>query len=178
MISFFNRIGNSWVAKGIFFLLGLSMMAFWGLGGLSNTSTSDGTAIQVGKNKIPLREVSRVFDQERNKMAKISGGYMTPKRAIQAGLLDQVIQQLITQELNVQIQEKIGLIASDEAVRGYIEQNPVFKDSLGKFDANLFYAYLSQLNISQAELAHRLRSELATQHLVRTIKNAVPNDPK
>lgn len=178
MISFFNRLGNSWIAKGIFFLLGLSMMAFWGLGGISITGGSDGTALKVGKNKVSLQEVSRTFDTERNKMAKISGGYMTPKRAIQAGLLDQVVQQLATRELNDQIQDELGLVASDDAVRRYIEQNPVFKDSLGKFDANLFYGYLTAMNMSQAEFAHQMRSELATQHLIRTLERIVPRDSK
>ena len=178
MISFFNRIGNTWVAKGIFFLLGLSMMAFWGLGGISNTSTSDGTALQVGGNKVSLQELSHTFDIERNKMAKISGGYMTPKKAIQAGLLDQVVQQLVARELKAQIQEELGLAASDSAVRRYIEHNPVFKGSLGKFDTGLFYAYLSGMNMSQAEFAHQMRAELANQHLIRTLERAVPRDPK
>ena len=166
------------MAHGIFFLLGLSMMAFWGLGGISNTSSTDGTALKVGGNKISLQEVGHTFDVERNKMSKISGGYMTPKRAIQAGLLDQVVQQLVARELNTQIQEELGLVASDEAVRRYIEQNPVFKDSLGKFDANLFYGYLSAMNQSQAEFAHQMRSELANQHLIRTLERAVPRDSK
>ena len=178
MISFFNKMGNSWIAKGIFFLLGVSMLAFWGIGGLTNTSTSDGTAITVAGNQISLQEVSQTFDQERNKMAKISGGYMTPKRAIQAGLLDQVVQQLVDRELNLLVQEEIGLFASDDAVRKYIERNPVFYDNLGKFDANLFYAYLSGMNMSQAEFAHQLRSELARQHLTRTLERSVPRDPK
>lgn len=177
MISFFNRLGESWVAKGIFFLLGLSMMIFWGLGGISNTSSSDGMAFQVGDRQVSLLEVSHTFDQERNKMAKISGGYMTPKRALQAGLLDQVVQQLVARELNAQIQEEIGLTASDDAVRRYIETNPVFADNLGKFDAQLFYAYLSQLNLTQTELAHQMRSELAHQHLTRTLVHAAPRDP-
>ncbi|MGN0919720.1 MAG: peptidylprolyl isomerase [Alphaproteobacteria bacterium] len=178
MISFFNKLGNSWIAKGIFLLLVVSMMAFWGLGGLSNTSTFDGTAMTVGTRKISVQEVSRTFDQERNKMARISGGYMTPKRAIQAGLLDQVVRQLASRELNTQIQEEVGLAASDNSVRGYIEQNPVFKDSLGKFDANLFYTYLSGLNMSQAEFAHQMRSELANQHLARSVAAAVPKNQK
>ena len=178
MISFFNKLGNSWISKGIFFLLGLSMMAFWGLGGISNTSSSDGIALKVGGRKVSLQEVSHTFDQERNKMARISGGYITPKRAIQAGLLDQVVQQLIVRELSTQIQEEIGLAASDEAVRRYIEQNPIFKDSLGKFDANLFYAYLSGLNMSQAEFAHQMRAELANQHLARSVATAVPNNKR
>ena len=176
MISFFNRLGNSWIAKGIFFLLGLSMMVFWGLGGISNTATSDGTALKVGSNKVSMQELSKTFDMERNKMAKISGGYMTPKRAIRAGLLDQVVQQLVLRELNAQIQDDIGLIASDNSVRRYIEQNPVFKNSLEKFDANLFYAYLSGMNMSQAEFAHQMRAELANQHLVRSVMVATPRN--
>ncbi len=176
MISFFNKLGNSWIAKGIFFLLGLSMMAFWGLGGISNTSTSDGTVIKVGSNKVSMQDLSRAFDTERNKMAKISGGYMTPKRAIQAGLLDQVVQQLALRELNNQIQDELGLMASDEAVRRYIEQNPVFKDSLGKFDANLFYGYLTGMNMTQAEFAHQMRMELANQHLARSVMVATPRN--
>ena len=177
MISFFNKLGESWIAKGIFFLLGLSMMIFWGLGGISNTSSSDSTAFQVGDRQVSLLEVSHTFDQERDKMAKISGGYMTPKRALQAGLLNQVVQQLVARELNAQIQEEIGLTASDDAVRRYIENNPVFADNLGKFDAQLFYAYLSQLNLTQAELAHQMRAELAHQHLTRTLAHATPRDP-
>ena len=176
MISFFNKLGNSWIAKGIFFLLGLSMMAFWGLGGISNTSNSDGTAIKVGSNKVSMQDLSRAFDTERNKMAKILGRYMTPKRAIQAGLLDQVVQQLALRELNAQIQDEVGLIASDEAVRRYIEQNPVFKDSLGKFDANLFYGYLTGMNMTQAEFAHQMRMELANQHLARSVMVATPRN--
>ena len=178
MISFFNKMGNSWVAKGIFFLLGLSMMAFWGLGGLSSTAGSDNTALSVGGNAVSIQELSHTFEQERNKMARITGGYMSPKQAIQAGLLDQVVQQLTLRELDSKIQEKIGLIASDNAVRHYIEKNPVFSDSLGKFDANLFYSYLSGMNMSQAEFAQQMRSELANQHLRRTVAASVPKNSK
>ena len=177
MISFLNKLGNSWFAKLIFALLGISMLAFWGLGGLSNLGQSDTTALTVGNRAVSMQELGRSFDRERNKMAKISGGYMTPKNAIRAGLLDQVVQQLTLRELNAQIREELGLTASDAAVRAYIEKNPVFANQVGKFDANLFYAYLSQLNLSQAELARQMRAELANQHLMRTLLRIVPRDP-
>ncbi|MBR6232049.1 MAG: SurA N-terminal domain-containing protein [Alphaproteobacteria bacterium] len=178
MISFFNRIGNSWIAKGIFFLLGASMMVFWGLGGISNTAGSDNTALSVAGNEVSMQELGHTFDQERNKMTRITGAYISPKQAIQAGLLDQVVQQLTLRELNAKIQDRIGLSASDNAVRNYIEKNPVFADNLGKFDANLFYSYLSGMNMSQAEFAHQMRAELANQHLLRTISAAVPKNQK
>ena len=178
MISFFNKMGNSWVAKGIFFLLGASMMVFWGLGGISNTAGSDNTALSVGGNSVSMQELGHTFDQERNKMTRITGAYISPKQAIQAGLLDQVVQQLTLRELNSKIQDRIGLAASDNAVRNYIEKNPVFADNLGKFDANLFYSYLSGMNMSQAEFARQMRSELANQHLLRAVSASVPKNPK
>ena len=177
MISFFNQLGNSWFAKTIFFLLGISMLAFWGLGGISNTTQSDLTALTVGDEDVPIQVLGRTFDQEREKMSQISGGYITPKRALEAGLLEQVVQQLAIKQLNLKIQQEMGLAASDEAVRRYIEKNPVFLDQLGKFDVNLFTAYLSGMKMSQAEFAHQMRSELANQHLTRTLVRVVPRDP-
>ncbi len=174
MISFFNKIGNTWIAKAIFAVLGISMMAFWGIGGIGNTSGSDTTAIQVGKRKISMNELNKVFDTERAKISQIAGQYISPKQALQMGLLEQSIQKTLTDAINEAIQDDLGLTASDAAVRKYVERHPVFKDSLGNFDRNLFSAYLSQTRLTEAQLAEQLRDELANQHLSNTIRFAAP----
>ncbi len=174
MISFFNKIGNTWIAKAIFAVLGISMMAFWGIGGIGNTSGSDTTAIQVGKRKISMYELNKVFDTERAKISQIAGQYISPKQALQMGLLEQSIQKTLTDAINEAIQDDLGLTASDAAVRKYVERHPVFKDSLGNFDRNLFSAYLSQTRLTEAQLAEQLRDELANQHLSNTIRFAAP----
>lgn len=174
MISFFNKIGNSWVARVIFAVLGLSMMAFWGIGGISNTSNSDTAAMQVGNQKISMAELNDTFEAERRQIGQLTGQYISQKQAIEMGLLQKAIQTKLAETLKKMIQEEFGLAASDPAVQAYVERHPVFKDSLGKFDRNLFLAYLSQRNLTEPQLAEQLRDELANQHLSNTIRFAAP----
>lgn len=174
MISFFNRIGNSWAAKAIFVALGISMMAFWGVGGIGNTAGKDATAIQVGSHKISMADLNKAFEAERARFSQLSGQYISPKKAIEMGLLEQTVQKQVTDTVNKMIQEDLGLAASDEAVRKYVERHPAFQNNLGQFDRNLFMAYLSQTRVSEAQLAEQLRNELANQHLSNTIRFAAP----
>ncbi|MBQ4472146.1 MAG: SurA N-terminal domain-containing protein [Alphaproteobacteria bacterium] len=174
MITFFNKIGNTWVAKLIFVALGISMMAFWGIGGISNTARSDSTAIKVGSHKVSMSELSKAFDVQRAKFSQLSGQYVSPKQAIEMGLLQQTVQQQVAETLSKAIREDLGLTASDMAVRKYVERHPAFKDALGNFDRNLFMTYLTQMKLSEAEVAEQLRNELANQHLGNTIRLAAP----
>ena len=174
MISFFNKIGNTWIAKAIFVALGISMMAFWGLGGLSNTASPDKTVIKVGTDGISLSQLSKAFDAERTKFSQIAGQYLSPQQAIEMGLLQQVVQQQVAALLTKHIREDLGLAASDAAVQKYVERHPAFKDSLGHFDRNLFMTYLAQTRMTEAALAVQLREELASQHLSNTIRLVAP----
>lgn len=171
MITFFSHLGKSWVAKIIFILLGISMMAFWGLGGLMNTSlSSNDTAIKVGSENISMKQLSASFDQERQKMSAMMGGqYLSPEMAMQNGLLMKAVQTQVIGRVQAQVQAELGLIASDKSVQKYVERNPAFLDALGNFDKNIFYAYLAQTRMSETALAKELKNELAMQHLTNPI---------
>ncbi len=173
MITFFNKLGNSWVAKIIFGALALSMLAFWGLGGLSNVSTYDTTndAIKVGKFGISNAQLNQSFETARKRLTQFTGGvYVSPAKAIEMGVLDQVIQQEVAEAVQHQIGEDLGLTASNKAIQNYVEKNPVFKDNTGKFDKNMFYAYLMQSNLTETQLAHKLKKELAFKHLTDSVE--------
>ncbi len=170
MITFFNKLGNSWVAKFILGLLALSMMAFWGLGGLTNLNTYNNEAITIGKVSISTNQVIRAFEEERKNLSQQLGGkYISPAEAINLGLLQKVIQDTIVKNIKYQIKEDLGLTASNEAVQKYVENNPLFKDAAGNFDKNIFYAFLSQRGMSETSLAHQLKDTLAYNHLKDTI---------
>ncbi len=170
MITFFNKLGNSWVAKFILGLLALSMMAFWGLGGLTNLNTYNNEAITIGKISISTNQVMRTFDEERKNLSQQLGGkYISPVEAINLGLLQKVIQDTIVQNVKYQIKEDLGLTASNGAVQKYVESNPLFKDAVGNFDKNIFYAFLSQRGMSETSLAYQLKETLAYNHLKDTI---------
>jgi len=61
MISFFNKLGNSWAAKIICAALALSMMAFWGLGGLSDGFSADNKAISVDSTIITVNHLNQEY---------------------------------------------------------------------------------------------------------------------
>ena len=174
MISFFNRIGNTWFAKAIFVILAISMVAFWGLGGISNTTSADKTAIRVGSKKISLNALAQAFDTERAKLSQLTGQYISPAQAISFGLLDKTVQNQVAAAITEEIQNDLGLAASDAAVRKYVERHPAFQDTLGNFDRNLFLAYLTQTHVTEAQLAEQLRNELSNQHLSNTIRFVAP----
>lgn len=171
MITFFSHLGKSWVAKIIFIALGISMMAFWGLGGMMNTSLStNNTAIKVGSTNLSMQQLMRAFDDERQKMSAMMGGqYLSPEQAVQNGLLAKAIQAQVVAMVQAQVREKLDLTASDKAVQKYVERTPAFLDALGNFDKNIFYAYLAQTRMSETQLAKELKNELAIQHLTNPI---------
>lgn len=171
MISSFGKFAKGLGAKIILTLLGLSMIVFWGLGGLTNLSLSRNTpAIEVGDDNISMQQLAQAFDKERERMGAMMGGqYLSPADGIKAGLLASAVQGQIIASVSKQVRDELGLNASDAAVRKYVERNPAFADALGNFDKNMFYAYLGQMRMSETELAHKLRDELAMQHLNNTI---------
>ena len=172
MITFFNKLGNSWVAKIILGFLALSMMAFWGLGGITNLNMYNNDAITVGKHSVSLQQIAQRFDQERkNLSAQIGGKYISPAQALEIGLLQKVVQEEINNLVKYQIREDLGLSASNEAVQKYVETNPIFKDALGNFDKNIFYAFLSQRGLSETGLAYQLKDVLAYNHLTDTLSD-------
>lgn len=177
MITFFNRIGNSWIAKVICATLGVSMMAFWGLGGLSGGfSGDDHKAVTVGSDIITVDQINQQLNQERAKISALTGQNLSLQKAVELGLLDLVIQQLINEKVQQNMFNEIGLIASDDAVRKYVERNPIFQDNLGHFDANLFYAYMGQLKINQSQLSEKLKQELILQHLNHSLNKTAPQN--
>ncbi|MBQ8250475.1 MAG: SurA N-terminal domain-containing protein [Alphaproteobacteria bacterium] len=171
MITFFNKLANSWVAKVILGILALSMMAFWGLGGLTNLSSYNNEAISIGKTSVSTAELNQAFDEERKNLSRALGGrYISPAEALNFGLLQKVIQDEIVKHVKYQIKEDLGLTASNEAVQKYVETNPLFKDATGNFDKNLFYAFLTQKGMSETSLAYQLKDELAYNHLKDTLQ--------
>ena len=168
MITFFNKLGNSWVAKLILGALALSMLAFWGLGGLANLSAYDSSrdVVQVGNKGLTPQQLNQSFEHARKTYARLAGNkYISVSQALKNGIFDQVLQQEISALVQESLIDRFGLAASNESVATYVEQNPVFKDNTGKFDKNLFYAYLMQTDLSEAQLSERLKKELAFKHL-------------
>ena len=172
MIQGFSNFSKGWGAKIILALLTLSMIVVWGLGGFLNTNVyGQKPAIEVGSDAVSMSELMNAFNAEKDRLTRMMGGrYLSNKEALELGLLDQVVQQQIMERVQNQLFEELGLTASNEAVRKYVERHPAFADAVGNFDKNMFYAYLSQMQMNETMLAQKLQKELAAQHLANTIQ--------
>lgn len=173
MITFFNKLANSWFAKFILSALALSMLAFFGLGGLANVSSYNVSkdVIKVGQTGVSSNQLMQSFEQARKFHSQLRGGqYYSPAQAIANGVMDQVIQQEIETAVQSEISEGLGLTASNEAVRRYIEKDKIYHDAAGNFDKNMFRTHLSYLGLTEVQMAGKLKKILAYKHFTDTIK--------
>ena len=171
MIQFFIKIANNWVGKFLFAAILFGMVFVWGYGGITNTARYHNDAITVGNKSINIQQLDELFKQERLHLSEMTGGqYISPKQAIEMGLLDNVVRQKTNEMIMDNIKEDLGLTASNAAVQKYVERNPNFADATGHFDRNLFLAYLRQMNTNERGLALKLQAELANQHLIRALQ--------
>lgn len=174
MIMFFRKLSESWIAKGLMILITISMMTVFGMGGLTQLWGKEDTVIQVGRDKVNANQLMKAFDQElkrtRDMMPTV---YLSPQDAIKAGLLNAVIQQTTGGILKANMADDLETIASDDAVRMYIVNNPNFQTITGSFDRNLFSAYLQQMRMSEAEFSRKLRQELAQRQVFDAISAVV-----
>lgn len=173
MITFFNKLANSWFAKFILSVLAISMLAFFGLGGLANVSSYNVSkdVIKVGKTGVSSAQLMQSFEQARKFYSQMRGGqYVSPTEAIANGVMNQVLQQEIETAIQTEISEGLGLTASNEAIRRYIEKDKIYQDAAGNFDKNLFRMHLSHLGLNEVQMAHKLKKILAYKHFTDTVK--------
>ena len=171
MIKFFIKIANNWFGKVIFAFLLFGMVFVLGYGGLVEQGRRPDQAITVGDKALSMQQLDAVFRQETQKLSTMMGGqYISPKQAIEMGLLDNIVRQQTNEMIMHAIKDDLGLTASNQAVQKYVENNPAFADATGHFDRNLFMAYLRQMRTSEGELAKKLQDELASRHLAHAVQ--------
>ena len=170
MIQFFIKIANNWLGKVIFGALLFGMVFVLGYGGILSMEQNIGDAVVVGNRQLSMKQLDEALRQEHKRLTALAGSGLTLKQAIEMGLLDNVVQDQTNQMIAAGIKDELGLTASNDAVRKYIEQNPVFADAAGHFDRNLFLAYVRQSGLNERSFAKKLQDELATQHLSRTLR--------
>ena len=169
MIQFFIKIAGNIIGKIIFVVLSVGMCLGYGI--LSRQANFSGGVITVGGKSLSAQQLDSVFRQETQKLSTLMGGqYISPKQAIEMGLLANIVIQQKNEMLLSEIKDDLGLTATTAAVQKYVENNPAFADVTGKFDRNLFMAYLRQNRMSESELAAKLRDELSTRHLAHAVQ--------
>jgi len=162
---------GSWIVKVFLGLLVLSFAA-WGIGDIFRISPDTAIA-KVGDIAISQEQFTRAFNRELNELQRRFGGSIDAAQARQLGLVQQTLNDLVTQALYDQAANDLGLLVGIETIRQEIAANRAFFDDLGRFDNFRFQQALRQAGFSEDGYVAQRRNQLARQQLIEAVTAGV-----
>ncbi|MGI9483686.1 MAG: SurA N-terminal domain-containing protein [Hyphomicrobiales bacterium] len=159
------------IAKLFIGLLAMSF-AVWGISDIFRGSQGDALAT-VGEQEIPAEVFRETLDRQIRQLSRQTGQSITQEEARQLGVHQQVLSQLVRDAALDDQAAKLNLAASDEIVAKRIQENPAFRGSNGKFDANGFRQLLASNGISEGEFVREERRNVLRGELVGAIDTAL-----
>ncbi len=172
MMGFMRYLLRSKLA-GIVFGLIIISMAVWGVGDIfSGNIGSD--VVRAGKRGLTIDAFDRKFENYLNNVRDQTGESLTRIEAVDQGILDQLYALETQQMAKLGYMEKIGLVASDEAVKAEIESFEAFKNpQTQKFDQSTYLARLNNLRMDQGEFEQEIRDGLSLEYMRGAITSAL-----
>lgn len=155
----------------LFFFLIMSF-AVWGIGDIFRTGTPTAAVATVGDTEINQVEFSRALTREMNNLRQISRGQIDFAQAQALGIVDQVLQDLITRALFNQQAADLRMLVTEEQVKRRIGEEPSFKNHLGDFEPQRFFQILRSNNMSEQEFIEVLSRDVTRQQIIEAVVSA------
>lgn len=182
MLQFFRKSFGSKLGVGLAMaFLGLIALAF-AAGDISNTGNFGGTAsgdraATVGKTKVDTidmeRAVSRAVENLRREQPTI-----TMREFITQGGFDQVLRNVIDLAAITEFGKKYGILVGNRLIDSEIAKLPDVQGPDGKVSDQLYQAFLTQRQLTDAQLRRELGQSLMARQLLTNADFgiAVPQD--
>jgi peptidyl-prolyl cis-trans isomerase D len=113
MLQTLRKSVGSFVIKILFGLLVLSF-AVWGIGDTFLFSRAGNTVAEVGDREISVRELDSAFRSEMERLRRFN---IDEQQARQLGLLDQILERLISATVFDEAAQKMGLVVGEQAIQ-------------------------------------------------------------
>ncbi len=159
------------VTKIMFGLLILSF-AVWGIGDYAFLRQGDPTALKVGDTTITANQLSNEYRNELERLRR-TFGQIDSETARQFGLMDQVVQRLISQTLLNKAAHDLGLRLGDDALRGRLLAEPTFRSPSGEFDRLRFQEFLQRSGMTESGFLAVFRQEYTRDMIVEALTAGV-----
>lgn len=175
MLQALRNSSKSLVMKIILSLLALTFVLFFG-NSFVGSGGSDGTGsiVEVGEISYNAYDVNQAFSrriQQAQANPNLVG--LTQEQAIQIGLLDQTISELVTRSLFDLGARDLGIVVSDADASMLVRQVPQFQNSAGRFDRIQFETFLRGNNLSEQQYIDQLRNDLIRNQLISTLNSGI-----
>lgn len=147
------------VAKVLFSILVLSF-AVWGVGDYAFLRRSEPTAINVAGVKVTATELGNEYRRDLDNLRR-SLGDVDPETARQFGLMDRVVERIVSKELFANAADHLGLRIGDDLVRMRLLRDPSLVGPGGTFDRQRFLEVLQQAGYTEDRFVALVRADIA-----------------
>jgi len=171
MLQAFRSSAAGVIAKILFALLIVSF-AVWGIGDYAFLRQGDPTALKVGDTSVTSNQLSVEYRNELDRLRR-TFGQIDVETARQFGLIDQVMQRLITQTLLNKAAQDLGLRLGDDALRGRLLAEPTFQSPSGEFDRLRFQQFLQQNGMTESGFLAVFRQEYTREMITEALTAGV-----
>ena len=172
MLKKLKNASDTWVSRILLFIIGASFV-FWGISG-QNMAGSD-VVLKVANKNVSSIELEEEFKRQIAQMQSAMGNNINfnYKQAIQMGLLDQVINNMIYRLLLDEEAKNQGIYVSNEKIYEIIQNTKEFQDDKGNFSPEKFAYILEANNVSEKTFINEIANSIAREILVNTIVSNV-----
>lgn len=180
LIESIRRHSEAWYAKVFLGILAVCFVVLWGAGDVLQRAWTGGSQslATVGSSKIDLRTFYQELQKDLNQIQLITRQEIKPEEAKSMGLYGQTLRKLIDNRLLDMECDRLGLVISDETVRHFIHNSPLFADKDGAFDKERLAQFLQVTGQTEKRYVEEARENIRRSQLVSSLSGGivVPKD--
>lgn len=168
MLAGLRNAAKSKFAVPIIALLALSF-AVWGVSDAFRGGSRDAVA-SVGPETVSITDYQRRFNQQIRMISQQTGETFTSQDAREAGLDQQVLQQMITGAALDAKAADLELGVSDSFLSEEIRSIPAFQDQIrGRFSRDAYLNSIAQLGMSPQEFERSIADDIMRQQMLEAV---------
>lgn len=174
MLSLFRSSLDSWIVRGLFFLLAASFMV-WGIGDVLRDHPSATTVAKVGSAEISVTDLQAAYQRRMQQLAPQLGDQ--PSGPERQAVARSVLQQLVTLAAVVEESHRLGLAVPDSALRQAVVAIPSFQGPNNQYDPATMRSVLADNNLTEARFVQLLREDMLRGQLMDSLTAGVRPAP-
>ena len=159
MIQWMHGTVAKWILRFLAVFLIISFAA-WGIEDMIRPPSNIEEVAQVDGTVIGRNEVSLQFSRLMNVMRNRLGPDFDTQQAVQLGLLDQTLDQMINARLISIDAARLGLNAGEDQIRQAIFDDQRFQGVGNRFDRNRFRQFLARESMPEGAFVAMLRDQI------------------
>lgn len=168
MITKFRKLQDTWFAKTILILTGLSFVSLFGVAGYMGSVGKNRPVIKVDNFELLQGDALGQLDREIQMAKRLFGDEFEISDTVRFNMLQEIVQKNLNTMIIRNIAKKNNISISDELVRQIIFSQPEFRGIDGKFDINRMRKVLSLSGTTETQYIDSLKQDITRQNVIQT----------